>query len=175
MSRKIAAMAMSAALAMPMAAQAQTAVASVGASATVEANLQVTSLQDLAFGTLTPGSGAVITPGSAPGGAGQQMGVLQIDHNSDLIVSAVVPAGLSLAGFPDLPVAFSCGYSNTAAGALSGAAAGCNALPGVTYAGVGAQVTTYVQMGGTILGADTNNRAPGIYTGSVVFTVTANY
>jgi len=86
-----------------------------------------------------------------------------------------VPAGLTLAGFPDLPVAFSCGYSSTAAGALTGAATGCDVLPGATGPGTGAQITTYVQMGGTILGADTNNRMPGIYTGSVVFTVTANY
>jgi hypothetical protein len=158
----------------PVAASAQTASGTVNASATVLAYLQVSNVSDLAFGSITPGDGATVAPGSAPG-AGQSLGVLQIQHNSDLIVSAAVPAGLSLAGAPDLPVSFTCGYSATANGALIGAAAACGALPNRTGSGDGSTMTTYLQMGGAILGANTVGRVPGTYTGSVVFTITATY
>ena len=41
--------------------------------------------------------------------------------------------------------------------------------------GDGSTKTSYIQIGGSILAADTSNRMPGTYTGSVVFTITATY
>jgi len=41
--------------------------------------------------------------------------------------------------------------------------------------GNGSTKTSYIQIGGAILGADTSNRMPGTYTGSLVFTITATY
>jgi hypothetical protein len=174
MSKKIAAVLALAAVVAPAALNAQTANGTVNASATVLAYLNVTNVSDLAFGSITPGDGAVVAPGAAAG-AGQSLGALKLDHNSDLIVTAALPAGLSLGGAPDLPVTFSCGYSATANGALIGAAAVCNALPNAAGSGNGSTKTTYLQMGGAILAANTTDRIPGTYTGNVVFTITATY
>lgn len=153
---------------------AQSATGTVNASATVLAYLNVSKVSDVAFGQINPGASATLTPGGAVG-AGQSLGVLQMDHNSDVIVSAVVPGVLTMAGAPDLPVSFSCGYSTAASGALDGAAGGCNALANRTGNGDGSTKTSYIQMGGSILAADTSNRMPGTYTGSIVFTITATY
>ena len=108
-------------------------------------------------------------------GAGQSLGVLKIDHNSDVIVSAAVPSVLSLAGAPDLPVSFSCGYSAAASGALDGASSACNALANRVGNGDGSTKTSYIQIGGAILAADTGSRMPGTYTGSLIFTITATF
>lgn len=153
---------------------AQSATGTVSASATVLAYLNVTKVDDVAFGQINPGSGAALTPGAAVG-AGQSLGVLKLDHNSDVIVSAAVPTVLTMAGAPDLPVSFTCGYSVAASGALQGGTAGCNALPNRTGNGDGSTKTSYIQIGGAILAANTSNRMPGTYTGSVVFTITATY
>jgi hypothetical protein len=155
-------------------ASAQSATGTVSASATVLAYLDVTKVNDVAFGQINPGSGATLTPGGAVG-AGQSLGVLKIDHNSDVIVSAAVPAALSMAGAPDLPVSFTCGYATASSGALDGASAACNALANRTGNGNGTTKTSYVQIGGAILAANTVDRMPGTYTGSVVFTITATY
>jgi hypothetical protein len=163
-----------AAMAAPFAAAAQSASGSVGASATIQGFLEVYEEENLAFGTLLPTEGTTLTPGAAPG-AGQTMGLLRILHNADVSISAVVPTGLSLGGQPDLPVSFSCGFSSTAAGALDGAAAACASLPNRNGNGDGTTRTSYLQMGGAILGADTADRVPGTYTGTVVFTVTSVY
>ena len=153
---------------------AQSATGTVSATATVLAYLDVTKMDDVAFGSINPGSGATLTPGAAVG-AGQSLGVLKIDHNSDVIVSAAVPAALSLAGAPDLPVSFTCGYSLAASGALDGAVTACDALSNRTGSGDGTTTTSYLQIGGAILAADTGSRIPGTYTGSLVFTITATY
>jgi hypothetical protein len=153
---------------------AQSASGTVAASATVLAYLNVSKLNDVAFGSINPGSGAALTPGAAVG-AGQSLGVLKIDHNSDVIVSAAVPTVLTLAGAPDLPVSFSCGYSAAASGALDAAVAGCNALANRAGNGNGSTKTSHIQIGGAILAANTVARMPGTYTGNVVFTVTATY
>lgn len=153
---------------------AQSANGTVSATATVLAFLDVTKVDDVAFGQINPGSGAALTPGGSVG-AGQSLGVLKIDHNSDVIVSASVPSGLSLSGAPDLPVSFTCGYSTSASGALDSGVTGCNSMANRTGNGDGSTVTSYIQIGGAILAADTSNRIPGTYTGSVVFTITATY
>jgi hypothetical protein len=155
-------------------ASAQSATGTVSASATVLAYLDVTKVDDVAFGQINPGSGATLTPGGSVG-AGQSIGVLKIDHNSDVIVSASVPSALTLSGAPDLPVAFSCGYSSASSGALDSGASGCNAMANRTGNGDGTTKTSYIQIGGAISSGDTTNRIPGTYTGSVVFTITATY
>ncbi len=153
---------------------AQSANASVDASATIEAYLNVTQEEDVAFGTIQPAAGATLTPGTAPG-TGQSLGRLRIQHNSSVSVSASLPTGLSLAGFPDLPVAFTCGFSPSPTGALDGAATGCDAISNRTANGDGTARVSYLQIGGSILAADTQDRVPGTYTGTLVFTVTAIY
>ena len=155
-------------------ASAQSATGTVSASATVLAYLDVTKVDDVAFGQINPGSGAALTPGAAVG-AGQSLGVLKVDHNSDVIVAATVPGVLTMGGAPDLPVSFSCGYSTAASGALDGASAACGALPNRTGNGDGSTRVSYIQIGGSILAGDTSDRMPGTYTGSLVFTITATY
>jgi len=159
---------------LPAAVQAQSASGSVSASATVLAFLDVTHEENLAFGDILPGDAATVTPGAAAG-AGQSVGRLRIQHNSDVAISAVVPAALTLAGHPDLPVSFSCGLSATPTGALAGAAAACSALPNRAGNGDGTTRTSYLQVGGSILGSDTTDRVPGTYTGTLVFTVNSVY
>jgi hypothetical protein len=148
-------------------ASAQSATGTVNASATVLAYLDVTKVDDVDFGQINQGSGATLTPGGAVG-AGQSLGVLQIDHNSDVVVTATVPTGLSLSGAPDLPVSFTCGYSLAASGALDGGSSACDAMANRAGNGDGS-------IGGDILAADTSGRIPGTYTGSLVFTITATY
>jgi hypothetical protein len=153
---------------------AQSATGTVNASATILAVLNVTQVSDVAFGSLTPGSGASLTPGAAAG-AGQTLGVLRIDHNSDVIVAASVPANLTLSGAPNLPVSFTCGYSAAVSGALDSPTSACNAIANRSGLGTGASRTSFVQVGGAILAANTVGRMPGTYTGSIVFTMTATY
>lgn len=153
---------------------AQSANASVDASATIEAYLNVTQEEDLAFGTLQAASGGTLTPGATPG-TGQSLGRLRIQHNAGVSVSAALPSGLSLAGFPDLPVSFACGFSTAPSGSLDGASTGCDAIPNRAANGDGTARVSYLQIGGSILAADTQDRAPGTYTGTLVFTVTAVY
>jgi hypothetical protein len=153
---------------------AQSATGTVSASATVLAFLDVTKVDDVAFGQINPGSGAALTPGGAVG-AGQSLGVLKIDHNADVLVSASVPSALALAGAPDLPVSFTCGYSAASSGALDGAQSACDAMANRVGSGDGSTKTSYIQIGGSILAADTGSRMPGTYTGSLVFTITATY
>lgn len=155
-------------------AQAQSASASVEASAVIEAFLDVTHEQDLAFGNILPAAGTTLTPGTAPG-AGQAFGRLRIQHNSAIAISATLPTGLSLAGFADLPVSFTCGFADTPGGTVSGSVSACDALPNHAANGDGSTRTSYLEVGGGILAGDTQDRAPGIYTGTLVFQVTAVY
>jgi hypothetical protein len=165
-------------LAAPAAVAAQSGSATVNASATILAYLDVQNVSDLDFGAIPAGSAATLTPGTVPSTG--TLGVMQIDHNSEVSVSVSLPAGgLTLSGGtglePQLPVTFSCGYSTSASGALVGSAAACNALPNRVGNGDGTNRTTYVQLGGSISSANTTNRIPGTYTGALVFTVNAVY
>ena len=161
----------------PVAVQAQSASASVNATAQILAFLDVQNVSDLDFGSIAAGTGATLTPGTAP--ATGSLGVIRIDHNAEVNVSAALPANLTLSGGsgtePGLPVSFDCGYSTAAAGALDGAASACTALANRTGNGDGTTRTSYVQIGGSIGAADTADRIPGTYTGSLVFTVVAVY
>jgi hypothetical protein len=158
--------------------EAQSASATVNASATILAFLDVQNVSDLSFGSIAAGAAATLTPGTTP--ASGTLGVMRVNHNSNVSVSAALPAGgLALVGGtglePRLPVTFSCGYSASAGGALEGAAAACTSLPNRAGNGNGSTRTSYVQVGGSIAALDTTGRIPGTYTGSLVFTVVAVY
>jgi hypothetical protein len=161
----------------PSVASAQSASGTVNASATILAYLDVQNISDMDFGNVTAGTAATLTPGSTP--ASGTLGVLEIDHNSDVSVSASLPSGgLSLVGnptAPKLPVTFSCGYSDAQSGALSGSATACTSLPNRSGNGDGTTTTSYIQVGGSITSTNTTGRIPGTYTGSLVFTVPAVY
>ncbi len=158
----------------PLAVSAQSAAGTVDASATILAYLNVQNVANLDFGNIAAGSGATLTPGVVPGSG--TLGVLQINHNSEVSVSVSVPAALTMGAAPPLPVTFSCGYSLAAAGPLVGAAQACGAMSNrASTLNNGTTETTYIQVGGDILAANTTNRVPGTYTGSLVFTVTAVY
>jgi hypothetical protein len=176
--KKVAMFALGLMVAAPMAAQAQSGSATVNATATILAFLDVATVSPVAFGNIAAGAAATLTPGTTP--ATGSLGVVRINHNSNVSVSASLPTGgLSLVGGsgsePTLPVTFSCGYSSTAGGALEGAAAACTGLPNRTGNGNGTTRTSYVQVGGSIASGDTTNRIPGTYSGSLVFTVVAVY
>lgn len=162
---------------LPAVAQAQSASGSVDASATVLAYLDVQNVADLDFGDISAGSGATLTPGTTPGAG--TLGVLQIDHNSEVSVSVALPAGLahtSVGTAPDLPVSFTCGYSTNASGALAGSAVACSSLGNRTVAtNDGDTETSYIQVGGSISSANTTDRVPGTYSGTLTFTVNAIY
>lgn len=171
--RKIAAILLGAVLAAPAALQAQSANGTVTASATIEAILQVSNVGNLAFGNITPGSGATVTPGSGSG----SLGVLEVLHNAELSVTASVPAALDHAteAGATLPVTFSCGWSDSANGALTGGEQACASLGNRTGPADGTPVTSYVQVGGSIAAGDTSNRVPGTYRGTLTFTFQAVY
>lgn len=152
--------------------------ATVTASATILPYLEVTKVSDLDFGSVNAGTSATLTPGTLPGSG--TLGIVQIDHNSEVSVGVSLPAGgLSLVGGagtePPLPVNFSCGYSAVSAGALDGAASACPALANRIGNGDGSSRTSYIQVGGEILAGDTSSRIPGTYTGQLTFTVTSIY
>lgn len=162
--------------ALPAAARAQSAAASLDATATVLAFLDVQNVADVDFGNINAGSGATLTPGSSPGSGA--LGILQIDHNSDVSVSASLPSGLThttIATAPDLPASFTCGFSTNSSGALDGSAGACTSLANRSGNGDGTLRTSFIQVGGAIAAAATADRIPGTYSGQLVFTVTAVY
>lgn len=166
------------ALMLPGVAAGQVANGTVGASATILAYLDVTNVADLDFGSINAGASATLTPGVVPGTG--TLGVLQMDHNSEVSVSVSLPAGgLTLVGGgggePLLPVTFTCGYSPASSGALDTGVGACTALGNRPGNGDGSTRSTFVQVGGSIGSADTTGRIPGTYTGNLVFTVTSIY
>jgi hypothetical protein len=176
--KNLLAAALAAVLVLPAAAAAQSANGTVGASATILAYLDVQTVEDVDFGSVNAGAAAALTPGTVPGAG--TLGVLQMDHNSDVSVSVSLPAGgLSLVGGgggePNLPVSFDCGYSSASSGVLDGAAVGCASLANRSGNADGSSRTSYIQVGGSIDAGDTAGRLPGTYTGQLVFTVTAIY
>ncbi|HET9949194.1 MAG TPA: hypothetical protein VFQ22_09760, partial [Longimicrobiales bacterium] len=73
-------------MAAPVGVAAQSASGTVSATATILGYLDVQNVSDLDFGSIAAGSGATLTPGTVP--ATGTLGVLQIDHNSEVSVSA---------------------------------------------------------------------------------------
>jgi hypothetical protein len=158
----------------PLAISAQSGTGTVNAQAIILANLTVANVADVDFGTMIQGAGALLTPGVAPG-AGTALGVLQIDHNSDVLMGVVVPATLTGPGAP-IPVTFNCGYSTTPGGGIEAPGVlDCATLGGHSITALGTDDTSYIQVGGSIAGAATATSAPGTYLGALVFTITATY
>lgn len=147
---------------------------SVLASATIPATITVTKVADVNFGNLTPGTGATLTPGGTAG-AGQTIGVLQINHDANVNVAASVPANLTSASGATMAVAFQCGYSSASSGALDAAAGACTALGQRNATALGTAQDSYIQIGGDIAAAATTGATPGVYSGTLSFTVTPVY
>ena len=125
--------------------------ATVGVSATILANVVVTSLTNLEFGSIIPGSGTTVSTGAAAP-AGQQLGELQIIHNANVTVTTSVPANLVGPG-GNLPVTFVCAYATTSQGTISGSETACNTLPQRNVLLPGVDETTFVQVGGSLAAA----------------------
>ncbi|HSU12514.1 hypothetical protein [Longimicrobium sp.] len=161
--------------AVPAMARAQTASATVIASATVQASLTAATTHPLKFGTLAMGASSTL----ASSGAGQAslsglttagLGQIQVSHNSNVGVTAVVPTSLTN------PVTnTTLGFSATCATATSsggtGTAVGSCASFSFNAAAPGTVQNTFVLVGGTVTG----NAASGVgtFTGDVDFTFTA--
>jgi hypothetical protein len=174
MRKTVGGLVLAAALIVPAGLSAQTQSGTVNATARILAVLDVTNADDLDFGDIVPGNGASVLPGSAPGGAGQTLGALRIEHNSDFTVSATVPANLSL-GAETLAVTFTCGYSASATGAVVGGTSDCGSVANPGTAASASTTVTFLQVGGTIAAAETSGKTPGNYTGSMTFTFTSTF
>lgn len=158
-----------AALLVPAGASAQS--GDVTATATVVAALQVFEESDLNFGAVVPGVDASVALGSAP--ATGSLGHLRIQHSSNFTVTSGVPAVLSDGGVNTIAVSFLCGYSSTQNGAISGGSFDCASPNASPATAPGAATTTWLQVGGTILGTASSGAAPGVYNGTLSFTFTA--
>jgi hypothetical protein len=153
----------------PMAVQAQSTTATVTASAVIAANLTVTPVNNLFFGTLAQGDAATVSVGAAAT-APQTLGEFQITHNSDVSVSVTPPASLAGPGGSTIPLTFECGYATTSGGAATPVANCALGNTGITTPGT--DQDTFVQVGGAIAGADTNVQA-GTYSAVLTFNLTA--
>jgi hypothetical protein len=155
--------------------KAQTASADVTASARVEASLTAATTHQLKFGTLAMGSNSTL----ASSGASQAslsglttagLGQVQVQHNSNVGVTASVPAVLTNGVTGNtLGFAASCGTSATSGGTAT-AVASCASF-GFNAATPGTTQSTYVLVGGTVTG----DAAAGVgdFTGTISFTFTA--
>jgi hypothetical protein len=159
----------------PAALNAQVASADVTASARVEASLTAATTHQLKFGTLAMGSNSTL----ASNGASQAalsglttagLGQVQVQHNSNVGVTATVPTALTnSASGTTLAFAATCATASTSGGTGT-AVANCNAFS--FNAGTpGTVQSTYVLVGGTVTG----NSAAGVgdFTGTISFTFTA--
>jgi hypothetical protein len=149
--------------------------ADVTASARVEASLTAATTHQLKFGTLAMGSNSTL----ASAGASQAslsglttagLGQVQVQHNSNVGVTATIPTVLtnSVSG-STLGFAASCGTAATSGGTAT-AVTDCSSF-GLSAATPGTTQSTYVLVGGTVTGS----AAAGIgdFTGTVSFTFTA--
>jgi hypothetical protein len=162
-------------IAAPAALSAQTASADVTASARVEASLTAATTNQLQFGTLAMGANSTLASSggtqaslSAAGVAG--LGQVHVQHNSNVNVTAVVPAVLtnSVTG-STLAFAGTCATATSSGGAGTDTG-GCAAFS-FAAAAPGTVQSTYVLVGGTVTG----DAAAGVgdFQGTVAFTFTA--
>jgi hypothetical protein len=155
-------------------AQAQT-VATVNASARVEASLTAATSHQLKFGTLAMGASSTL----ASSGASQSalsglttagLGQILVSHNSNVNVTATVPAVLtnSVSG-TTLGFAATCATASTSGGTGTDTG-GCGTFS--FNAGTpGTVQSTYVLIGGTVTGSAA--AGVGDFTGDIEFTFTA--
>ena len=154
---------------------AQTATATVNASARVEANLTAATTHQLKFGTLSMGSSSTLASSGASqaalsGLATAGLGQIQIGHNSNVNVTATVPAVLtnSVSG-TTLGFAATCATA-TSSGGTGTDTGGCASFS-FNAAAAGTAQSTYVLIGGTVTGDAT--AGVGDFTGTLQFTFTA--
>lgn len=162
-------------VAAPGLARAQTATATVNASATVEASLTATTTHQLKFGTLAMGANSTLassggSQAALSGLATAGLGQVQVSHNSNVGVTATVPAVLtnSVSGLT-LGFAATCARASSSGGAGT-AVASCSSFS-FNATAPGTVQNTFVLVGGTVTG----NAASGVgtFTGDIDFTFTA--
>jgi hypothetical protein len=160
--------------ALPAMAHAQ-ASATVTASATVQASLTAATTHQLKFGTLAMGASSTL----ASSGASQAslsglttagLGQIQVGHNSNVGVTAVVPSVLTNATSGQ-----TLGFSATCATATSSGGTGTSVASCASFSfnatTPGTVQNTYVLVGGTVTGSAA--AGVGTFTGDVDFTFTA--
>ena len=153
-------------LALPVAAQAQTAITgSISAVADIATVFSFGTPSALNFGSITPGTSAT---GS---------GFIPLSRNVGVLFS--LPDGANTGkltlGAVTLTPTYSCGVGTTNS-AITSAFSSCIAAAGTTVLAElapGSSVTEYVIFNGT-LAASATNVAPGLYTGSIRVTATPN-
>lgn len=154
---------------------AQTATATVNASARVEANLTAATTHQLKFGTLSMGTSSTLASSGASqaalsGLATAGLGQIQIGHNSNVNVTATVPAVLtnSVSG-TTLGFSATCATATTSGG--TGTDTGSCASFSFSAGTPGTVQSTYVLIGGTVTGSAA--AGVGDFTGDIEFTFTA--
>lgn len=154
---------------------AQTATATVNASATVEASLTAATTHALKFGTLAMGASSTLassggSQASLSGLATAGLGQIQVSHNSNVSVTAVIPAVLTNS-VTSTTLAFSATCATaTSSGGTGTDTGGCASFsfnagtPGTTQ-------STFVLIGGTVTGSAA--AGVGTFSGDLEFTFTA--
>jgi hypothetical protein len=156
-------------------AAAQTAAATVNASARVEASLTAATTHQLKFGTLAMGSNSTL----ASSGASQAalsglttagLGQIQVSHNSNVNVTATVPSVLtnSVTG---TTLGFSATCSTASSSGGTGTDTGGCASFGFNAGTPGTVQNSFVLIGGTVTGSAA--AGVGDFTGEIEFTFTA--
>lgn len=162
--------------AVPALASAQ-ASATVTASATVQASLTAATTHQLKFGTLAMGSSSTLASsgGSQAALSGLTtagLGQVQVGHNSNVTVTAVVPTALTNSSTGNtLAFSATCATATTSGGTGTAVTGSCASFS-FNAATPGTVQSTYVLVGGTVTG----NAAAGIgtFTGDVEFTFNAS-
>ena len=157
------ALALVALVAFPAVVSAQTATATINATAIVQSAVTFSNTANLDFGAaITPGSGATVTPANG--------GKAMVSYN---VPTTVTVSGTALAnGAASLPVSYSCAQATTGTNPAPTAFAGTCAA-GYTTALVGNfQTDHWIYIGGVIAAAATTSAPAGTYTGTVTLTAT---
>jgi hypothetical protein len=160
--RKIA-LAIAAVVALPAFASAQTATATINATAIVQSAVTFSNTANLDFGTaITPGSGATVTPANG--------GKAMVSYN---VPTTITVAGTALAsGSASLPVTYSCAQATTGNSATPTAFSGSCAGGFTTALSGAAQTSHWIYIGGAIAAASTTAAPAGTYSGTVTLTAT---
>jgi hypothetical protein len=149
--------------------------ADVTASARVEASLTAATTHQLKFGTLAMGTDATLTSAGAShsplsGLTTAGLGQVQVQHNSNVGVTASVPTVLTNSTTSEtLAFAATCATAATSGG-TSTAVPDCTTFD-ITVTTPGSVQSTYVLVGGTVTGDAT--AGIGDFTGTISFTFTA--
>ena len=161
--------------AVPAVASAQTASATVEASATVQASLTAATTHQLKFGTLAMGSSSTLassggSQAALSGLTSAGLGQIQVGHNSNVNVTASIPAVLTNAtSGQTLGFAATCASAATSGG--TGTAQTCASFS-FNAATPGTVQSTYVLVGGTVTGSAA--AGVGTFTGEIDFTFVAS-